>query len=201
MIRLLNQQEDGDPDGGPLPPAQPPELVRAARAHLTDRYATGVNRLFWQTRKQPMPDVEAITEAIGAASRGRAAEPDLASALVVVQALRLDVDRLEHRLLLAARAAGLDWAGVAAVLELPSAEAAERHFARLQRRSRQPADEVEFRFGPGTPPVQQAQQTGRRAERVAHRAHEAGERAQQVRRRWQDLVTWRPQPETEDGGA
>ncbi|MCK2216107.1 hypothetical protein MF672_020220 [Actinomadura sp. ATCC 31491] len=174
MIRLLNQQEDGGPDGDRPPPAPPPDLVRAARAHLSDRYATGVDHLFWQARGQPMPDTTAITEAASAALAGRAAEADLTSALVAAQALRLDVDRLEHRLLQAARAAGLDWPRIAAALGLPSAEAAERHHARLQRRARLPVDEVVPRHAPA-------------------------ERLPQARRRWQDLVTWHPQPDSEDG--
>ena len=35
-------------------------MVAAARRHLTERHATGVDRLLWDAEKRPMPDQDAV---------------------------------------------------------------------------------------------------------------------------------------------
>lgn len=103
-------------------PAPAPEMVTAARRHLSDRYAAGVDRLLWDNDKRPMPDLDAVTAVIGAA--GHAEVLDIASALVVVHASRLGLDHIEHDLLQAAHAVGLTDEAIAAVLDLPGEAAA-----------------------------------------------------------------------------
>ena len=51
---------------------------------------------------------------------------DLGAALVLVQAARLGLDRLEYELFEAARAMGMRPEAIAAVLDLPDAAAAEK---------------------------------------------------------------------------
>lgn len=122
------------------PPAQPPDLVRAARKHLTGRFARGVEALLWDSRGRPLADADAIAAVIRAAASGEVTDMDMAAALVCAQAVRLDADRLEYRLLRAARQAGLGFEKIAAVLDLPSAEAAERYCSRLRERAMLPVD-------------------------------------------------------------
>jgi hypothetical protein len=103
-------------------PAPAPQLVAAARQRLAERYAAGVDRVLWETEQRPMPDPAAVSAVITA---GGSAEPlDIASALVLVQAIRQDVDLLEFGLFEAARAAGIADTAVAAVLGLPGEAAA-----------------------------------------------------------------------------
>jgi hypothetical protein len=104
-------------------PVPAPQLVAAARQHLSGRYAAGVDRVLWDAEKRPMSDSAAVQAVIAANSR---AEPlDLASALVLVQVIRQRVDMLEYELFEAVRAAGITDAAVAAVLGLSDESAAQ----------------------------------------------------------------------------
>lgn len=134
--------------------------MRAARAHLARRYGTGVEALLWEARRYPLPDVDAVRKTIAAIRGGRAVpsqagdeagrarddDPDsmdLGAALVVLEAARLDLDRLEIELIDAVRGAGLEWAAIAAVLDLPDADAAERRYEKLRPRLDAPVDHVD----------------------------------------------------------
>src|SRR6266576_2456850 len=60
--------------GGVEPPAPSPEMVGASRRHLTERYASGVDLLLWETEKRLIPDLDAIRsvpEAAAAEERQR----------------------------------------------------------------------------------------------------------------------------------
>lgn len=104
-------------------PAPAPEMVAAARRHLNERYAAGVDQVLWQAEKRPMPDTAAVSAVIAAGNR---AEPlDIASALLLVQTIRHGVDQLEYALFGAAREAGIAAAAIAAVLGLPDEAAAQ----------------------------------------------------------------------------
>jgi len=115
-------------------PAPAPETVAAARRHLTERFAAGVDRLLWETGQRPMPDLDAIAGVL--AADGQAGPVDIGCALVLVQAIRLSLDHLEHDLFDAARGAGVTTRAVAAVLDLADAAAAEaRHRWLAERRA------------------------------------------------------------------
>ena len=103
-------------------------MAHASRRHLTERYASGVDLLLWETEKRLIPDLDAIRSVTEAAAAGRAEGLDMGAALVLVQAARLGLDRLEYELFEAAHAMGMRPEAIAAVLDLPDAEAAaERH--------------------------------------------------------------------------
>jgi hypothetical protein len=120
--------------------------VRAARSHLARRHAEGVEELLWQEHGRPLRDADAIAKSIDSVRRAQdAGEPtppamDLAAALVVLRAARLDLDRLEIALVEAVRDAGLDWEAIAAGLDLPDGDAAQRRYERLRPRSAAPTD-------------------------------------------------------------
>ena len=116
------------------PPAPSPEMVGASRKHLTERYASGVDLLLWETEKRLVPDLDAIRSVTEAAASGRAEGLDMGAALVLVQAARLGLDRLECELFEAARAMGMRPEAIAAVLELPDAAAAEKRQRWLEAR-------------------------------------------------------------------
>ncbi|GAA3972727.1 hypothetical protein GCM10023085_63890 [Actinomadura viridis] len=132
----------------PLPPtglpAPAPAQVQKARAYLTPRYATGVDEVLWEARERPMPDHDAIDAIITAsvrARRGAADHPDLvevAAALVVLGAVRLNLDQTEARLLNTAQASGMSFDQIAAIFGL-SAEAALERYRRLKPRLDVPA--------------------------------------------------------------
>jgi hypothetical protein len=128
-------------------PAPAPEMVRAARAYLTPRYAVGTDGHLWEIMEQPLPDLDAIDAVIAASDRAQAgagAQPQplvVAAALVTVGAARLDMDQTEARLLNAARAAAMGWEQIAAILDLTVEEAEERH-RQLKPRLDQPVADV-----------------------------------------------------------
>lgn len=101
----------------------------------------------WEAHEHPLPDVDAIAKTIAAIRAGladNAPDPtDLGAALVVLQAARLDMDRLEAELIGAVREAGLHWAQIAAVLGLSDAAAAEERYAKMPPRLDAPVDQVE----------------------------------------------------------
>ena len=109
-------------------------MVDASRRHLTERYASGVDLLLWETEKRLVPDLDAITAVTGAAASGQAEGLDMGAALVLVQAARLGLDRLECDLFDAARAMGMRPEAIAAVLSLPDAAAAEKRHRWLETR-------------------------------------------------------------------
>ena len=86
-------------------------MVNASRRHLTERYASGVDLLLWETEKRLIPDLDAIKSVTEAAASGRAEGLDMGAALVLVQAARLGLDRLEGELFEAARAMGMSPGG------------------------------------------------------------------------------------------
>jgi hypothetical protein len=128
-------------------PAPAPEMVRAARAFLTPRYAVGVDGFLWETMDHPLPDLDAIDAVIAASDRARQGTGEqpqpmaVAAALIVLGAARLNTDQTEARLLNSAQAAGMGWEQIAAVLDLSVEEAKERH-RRLERRLDEPAADV-----------------------------------------------------------
>ncbi|WP_433333502.1 hypothetical protein [Spirillospora sp. CA-294931] len=114
------------------------EMVDAARTHLTGKYAEGLEQLLWETDKYPLPDLEAVRAVLAVTGRPDTTGPDLAAALVLIQAARLTVDRLEADVMQAAREAGLSWEQVAAVLDLPDSVAAGRRYREMLVRRDQP---------------------------------------------------------------
>ena len=144
------------------PPAPSPEIVGASRRHLTERYASGVDLLLWETEKRLIPDLDAIRSVTEAAASGRAEGLDMGAALVLVQAARLGLDRLECELFEAARTMGMRPEAIAAVLELPDAAAAEKRQRWLERRRALP-------YATATSQHPEAGKAARRAE-AAHRA-------------------------------
>jgi hypothetical protein len=109
-------------------------MVDASHRHLTERYASGVDLLLWETEKRLVPDLDAIKAAVAAAGTGRAEGLDLGAALVLVQAARLGLDRLECELFDAADAMGMRPEAIAAVLDLPDAAAADKRHRWLKAR-------------------------------------------------------------------
>lgn len=114
-------------------PAPSPEMARAARAHLTSRYAVGVDAVLWEYMEHPLPDLKALDAVVTAGDRaqhGAREHPEameVGAALVVLCAARLTMDQTEARLLNAAQSAGLGWEQIAAILHLGVDEAEDRH--------------------------------------------------------------------------
>ena len=123
------------------PPAPSPEMADASRKHLTERYASGVDLLLWEAEKRLIPDLDAIKSVIEAATAGRAEGLDMGAALVLVQAARLGVDRLEYELFEAAHAMGMPLEAIAAVLELPDDAAAQERQRWLEERRALPYEQ------------------------------------------------------------
>ena len=123
-------------------------MVSASRRHLTERYASGVDLLLWETEKRLIPDVDAIKLVAEAAASGRAEGLDIGAALVLAQAARLSVDRLEHELFEAAQGIGMRPEAIAAVLDLPDAAAAEERRRWLEARRALPDITAESQHPP-----------------------------------------------------
>jgi hypothetical protein len=115
-------------------------MVRAARSYLTGRYARGVEQMLWESDQYPMSDLDAINAVRAAAVADDLPGPDLAAALVLVQAARLDLDQLEAKVLRAAQHADMSWDSIATVLGLPSPDLAEEHFRQMIKRESEPTD-------------------------------------------------------------
>jgi hypothetical protein len=98
------------------PPAPSPATVAASRAHLTERYASGVDRLLWDAEKRLMPNLDAVRSVIRAAPPAQAGALDISASLVLLQAARLELDRLEHEVFEAAHEAGMNVETLAAAL-------------------------------------------------------------------------------------
>jgi hypothetical protein len=156
-------------------PAPDPDTVRAARAHLTGKYSRGVDRLMWETHKHPLADLEAVRAVIDTASDGGVVNAtDLGAALVLMEAMRLDVDRLEWHMLESARDAGLTWESIAAVLDLAGAtEAQERHRWLESRQAEPVAPIVPPNLSISAAAREGAERAGLRGRTAADRASEA----------------------------
>jgi hypothetical protein len=118
-------------------------MVTASRRHLTERYASGVDLLLWETEKRLIPDLDAIRSVTEAAASGRAEGLDIGAALVLAQAARLGLDRLEHELFQAAEAMDMRPEVIAAVLDLPDAAAVDERRRWLEARRALPYDTAE----------------------------------------------------------
>jgi hypothetical protein len=161
------------------PPAPLPETVAEARRYLNEQYAHGVDRLLWELDKRPMPDLDAVRLAVAAG--GRADTADVAAALVLLQAARLGLDRLEYEVFQTAYAAGIDTGALAAALELPGARAVAARQHWLGRRRELPYREPE----PPRPGVPGG--LGQAAARAERGARQAADRAAQIGRRLDQL--------------
>jgi hypothetical protein len=162
------------------PPAPSPEMVNASRRHLTEGYAAGVDRLLWDTEKRLIPDLEAIRAVIAAAGAGHAEALDVGASLVLLQAARLELDRLEYQTLEAAHGIGMQDEAIAAVLELPDAGAAQARHQALAARSALPYEEPEAPYVVSTPRSDLGERAARRASQAANRAAEAARRREQL---------------------
>jgi len=125
------------------PPAPSPDMVTASRRHLTDRYACGVDRLLWDTEKRLMPDLDAIRLLTRAADAGQAQALDVGAGLVLLQAARLELDRLEFEVFESAQTIGMADEAIAAVLELPDAPAVIKRRRWLKGRRALPHTDAE----------------------------------------------------------
>ncbi|WP_344591537.1 hypothetical protein [Actinomadura vinacea] len=103
-----------------------------------------MDEVLWEARERPMPDrdaIDAIITASARAQRGTADHPGLvevAAALVVLGAVRLNLDQTEARLLNTAQASGMSFDQIAAIFGL-SAEAALERYRQLKPRLDEPA--------------------------------------------------------------
>ena len=142
-------------------------MVNASRRHLTERYASGVDLLLWETEKRFIPDLDAIKSVTEAAASGQAEGLDMGAALVLVQAARLALDRLESELFEAAHGMGMRSEAIAAVLDLPDAAAADKRQHWLEARRALPYATAET----------QRPESGRAARRAeaAHRTKTAAD--------------------------
>ncbi len=142
-------------------------MVNASRRHLTERYASGVDLLLWETEQRFIPDLDAIKTVTEAAASGQAEGLDMGAALVLVQAARLALDRLEGELFEAAHGMGMRAEAIAAVLDLPDAAAADKRQRWLEARRALP-------YATAESPRPETGRAARRAE-AAHRAKPAGD--------------------------
>lgn len=178
-------------------------MVTASRRHLTSEYAGGVERLFWELEKRPMPDLAAVGAVVSVHEAGRPVDAlSVGAALVLLQSLRLEIDSLEASVFDAAAAGGLNFESVAAVLELPDADAAQgrgeylRARRDLARASAPPAGTLpETREARSVAAAQAAAQAGRRADEAAIRAAAAARRRDELRQSQRGMLGRRANPE------
>ncbi len=142
-------------------------MVDASRRHLTERYASGVDLLLWETEQRFIPDLDAIKTVTEAAASGQAEGLEMGAALVLVQAARLALDRLESELFEAAHGMGMRSEAIAAVLDLPDAAAADKRQRWLEARRALP-------YGTAESQRPESERAARRAE-AAHRAKTAAD--------------------------
>jgi|GEM_PF-1414824 hypothetical protein len=156
-------------------------MIMASRRHLTECYAAGVDRLLWDTEKRFVPDLDAIKSVIDATSSGQAEALDIGAGLVLLQAARLEVDRLEYDVFESAHSMGMGDEAIAAVLDLPDAASASKRRRWLKSRRALPYADTGLPGRPGTGvSAEAAKRAGRRASQAAGRAAEAAERRQQL---------------------
>lgn len=168
------------------PQAPVPDMVTAARRHLSSEFAQGVDRLLWDLEKRPMPDVDAVNAVVGTARRSQRPVDALSigAALVLLQSLRLELDVLEADVFDEALASGVGYDSLAAVLDLPDADAAQTREQYLKERRELPR-------APAPAPLRHepvsygaadaAAQAGRRADQAASRAAAAARRREELR--------------------
>lgn len=160
-------------------------MVTASRRHLTERYAAGVDRLLWELEKRTMPDAESI-RAVVAASAGKTVDAlDIGAALVLMQAIRLEMDLLEADVLDTAKSGEVAAESVAAVLGLPDMEAVDARHESLRAKRDLPlalAGQVTPHPSPPRPPQEAAERASGRAKQAASRAAAAGRRREQLSR-------------------
>jgi hypothetical protein len=170
-------------------------MVAAARKHLTERYASGVDLMLWETEKRLIPDLDAIKAVTEAVSSGQAEGLDMGAALVLVQAARLGLDRLEYELFEGAHAMGMRSEAIAAVLDLSDAAAADKRHRWLTTRHTLPYTPAESQppetltgstrstGAPGGRRGSQAAGSGVRAAQAAQAADRAAETARRAAQR------------------
>ena len=91
------------PAGGTSAHELTPAVVTASRAHLTSRYATGLDSFLWETDRVPLTDraaIQAVALAVRAGHTGLGR--DLVAALVLVQVARQELEAEETELRVAA---------------------------------------------------------------------------------------------------
>ncbi|WP_067453193.1 hypothetical protein [Actinomadura macra] len=183
-------------------PLPDPDLVRAARRHLTSRYASRVEAVLWEMHKHPMHDLDAVSRVLrshqepsdiwsesdddgasdgvlaeGRTPPGSATAMDVGAAFMVLLAARQDVDQLEAALFEQGLGLGLGYEQIAAVLDLPDAEAARiRREALADRVRASETDHV-------NPLDERSAQRGARDQAARQRAGEAARRAGVIGRR------------------
>lgn len=146
-------------------------------------YARGVDRLLWDLEKRPMPDAEAVKAVIVANASGDGGDAlDIGGALVLLHAMRLELDCLEADVFDAARASGLRNESLAAVMDLPDAAAVQdwEHWLSTRRELPRAPAPGPSRDVPG-PSHDAAARAGRRAGQAADRAAAAARRREQLR--------------------
>jgi hypothetical protein len=122
-------------------PEPDPALLRAAREHLTSRYAQGVEAVLWEMRKHPMHNLDAVARVLDTDHRPEAeaadgvSAMDIGAAFLVLMAARSDVDRLEAGLFDRALAAGVGYEQLAAVLGLDDADIVRERHRRLRKQA------------------------------------------------------------------
>jgi hypothetical protein len=146
-------------------------------------YARGVDRLLWDLEKRPMPDAEAVKAVITAnASEDSVDALDIGAALVLLHAMRLELDCMEADVLDAARATGLGDESLAAVMDLPDAAAVCVWERWLNTRRKLPAVAVSVpRQGIPEASRDAAARAGQRASQAADRAAAVARRGEQLR--------------------
>ncbi|WP_017586513.1 hypothetical protein [Nocardiopsis ganjiahuensis] len=125
-----------------------PEQARRQRTHealfrITERHASGEDRVRWTERRMPMPPYEAIRRvsdlAAGSAVPDEGApavdQGDLTAALTLVPWARAEFDQMEAGLLTMAKGRGMTWQELAFGLGLGTAQAARQRHERLVKRT------------------------------------------------------------------
>lgn len=118
----------------------PEDRFRAAAlgAHRAVLRAAGADELPprpWQRRGQPRSDGELVRLAAWKATDRDVDAKVVLAGLALIGAARDELDQVEAALLFAARAAGVTFREIGAVLGLGSAQAAQQRMARLAARS------------------------------------------------------------------
>lgn len=168
------------------PPAPGTDMVTASRVHLTGRYADGVNRLVWELEERTMPDIEAVRAVTSAASAGETVDaPAIGAALVLMQAVRLEVDLLEADVFDAAESAEVTAEEIAAVLGLPGPDAVDARRRMLTAKRGLPRVPAPRTAAHSRPPGE----TSEAAKRAGLRARQAADRACEARRRREQLAS------------
>jgi hypothetical protein len=115
------------------------DRARAAReadasSRLLEAGAGALPRAPWLRGAQPPAAADLVRFALWRAGTGDLDDDALLAALALLPAVRAEADQLEAGLLLTARAAGLPWSRISAVLGLASPQAAQQRFDRVSGR-------------------------------------------------------------------